>query len=72
LSRQCKMKSAKCKSQSTTDSNNECFKVKRALFHPYRIFCIFQFSLSILQSIARKSSEKCHVKKKDTKPVNKS
>ena len=39
----------KCKNQSSINGNDECFKVKKALIHLYRIFCSFTFALLILQ-----------------------
>ena len=43
LSRQCKMKNAKCKSQSTIDGDNVSFKVKMALVN-FILHSKFQFA----------------------------
>ena len=49
------LKNEKCKVQKSnlTDGDNKRFKVKISLFHPYFVFCIFQFAFCILHSIAR-------------------
>jgi len=49
------LKNENCKVQKSylTDGDNKRFKVKISLFHPYFVFCIFQFAFCILHSIAR-------------------